>query len=270
MTTIIIAGTELLQMLCPTKQDLRSKLFMWLLQRIMFSWRQNSSSSYFATQLFRHTRQNRYSTKMYVVQHNTLSDSFRIRIVWFQPKQDADLIRISFFKIRIGSDSKNPLSDYLWWEYPVFLQSFFKTDLQTLQTTTPDKVLAKPCIYCISNFRVSAPSDNAHTFPKLCMSRQGRNKVRWRLGQEVSLASPCSNRRSFGSKCPVLKKVEKTFGGTELEDGVKWEIHPKAFRLTLFKGHRLNEVEIQPNWIIYRKEEISLVKAVANKKGFRR
>jgi len=23
---------------------------------------------------------------------------------------------------------------------------------------------------------------------------------------------------------------EKTFGGTELEDGVKWEIHPKAFR----------------------------------------
>jgi len=29
-------------------------------------------------------------------------------------------------------------------------------------------------------------------------------------------------------------------------------------------------VEIQLNWIIYRKEEISLVKAVANKKGFRR
>jgi len=25
---------------------------------------------------------------------------------------------------------------------------------------------------------------------------------------------------------------------------------------------------MQPNWIIYRKEEISLVKAVANKKGF--
>jgi len=27
-------------------------------------------------------------------------------------------------------------------------------------------------------------------------------------------------------------------------------------------------VEILPNWFIYRKEEISLVKAVANKKGF--
>jgi len=40
--------------------------------------------------------------------------------------------------------------------------------------------------------------------------------------------------------------------------------------LTLFKGHRQNEVDIQPNWIIYRKEEISLVKTVANKKGFRR
>ena len=43
---------------------------------------------------------------MYVVHRNTLSDGFRIRIVWFQPKQDSDRIRISFFKNRIGSDSK--------------------------------------------------------------------------------------------------------------------------------------------------------------------
>jgi len=48
---------------------------------------------------------------MYVVNHNTLSDSFRIRIVWFQPKQDS--YRISFFKNRIGSDSKKTLSDHL-------------------------------------------------------------------------------------------------------------------------------------------------------------
>jgi len=34
--------------------------------------------------------------------------------------------------------------------------------------------------------------------------------------------------------------------------------------------YRQNEVEILPNWFIYRKEEISFVKAVANKKGFRR
>jgi len=47
-------------------------------------------------------RQNRHSTKMYVVHHNTLSDSFRIRMVWFQPKQDSDRIRISFFQNRIG------------------------------------------------------------------------------------------------------------------------------------------------------------------------
>jgi len=47
----------------------------------------------------------------------------------------------------------------------------------------------------------------------------------------------------------------------------KQEIHPKAFRLTLFKGYRQNEVEILPSWFIYRKEEISLVKTVANKKG---
>jgi len=36
---------------------------------------------------------------------------------------------------------------------------------------------------------------------------QGRNEVRWRLGQEVSLASPCSNLRSFGNKCTVLKSA---------------------------------------------------------------
>jgi len=43
---------------------------------------------------------------MYVVNHNTLSDGFRIRIAWFQPNQDSDRIRISFFKNGIGSDSK--------------------------------------------------------------------------------------------------------------------------------------------------------------------
>jgi len=36
---------------------------------------------------------------------------------------------------------------------------------------------------------------------------QGRHDVRWRPGQEASLAPPCSNLRSFGSKCTVLKNV---------------------------------------------------------------
>jgi len=61
-------------------------------------------------------RKNRQSTKKYVAHHGTLSDSFDrfwIRIVWFQPKQDADRIRISFFKNRIGSDSKKALSDHI-------------------------------------------------------------------------------------------------------------------------------------------------------------
>ena len=39
---------------------------------------------------------------------------------------------------------------------------------------------------------------------------QGRNEARWRLGQETSLAPPCSNLRPFGSKCTVLKKVLMT------------------------------------------------------------
>jgi len=42
---------------------------------------------------------------------------------------------------------------------------------------------------------------------------QGRNEVRWRLGQEASLAPPCSNLRSFGSKFSVLKKVPVTLLG---------------------------------------------------------
>jgi len=37
--------------------------------------------------------------------------------------------------------------------------------------------------------------------------KQGCNEVRLRPGQEASLASPCSNVRSFGRKFTVLKKV---------------------------------------------------------------
>jgi len=42
---------------------------------------------------------------------------------------------------------------------------------------------------------------------------QGRYEVRWRPGHEASLAPPCSNLRSFGSKCIVLKKVLVTLLG---------------------------------------------------------
>jgi len=38
-------------------------------------------------------------------------------------------------------------------------------------------------------------------------------KVRWGQAQEASLANPCSNLRSFGSKCAVLKKVHETLLG---------------------------------------------------------
>jgi len=43
---------------------------------------------------------------------------------------------------------------------------------------------------------------------------QGRNEVRWRPGQEASLALPCSNLRSFGSKCTVEEstcEIDGTF-----------------------------------------------------------
>jgi len=38
-------------------------------------------------------------------------------------------------------------------------------------------------------------------------SRQGPNEVRWRPGQEASLAPPRSNLRPFRSKCTVFKKA---------------------------------------------------------------
>jgi len=41
----------------------------------------------------------------------------------------------------------------------------------------------------------------------LCTHNQGHAEVRWRPGQETSLAPPCSSLRPFGSKCTVLKKV---------------------------------------------------------------
>jgi len=42
---------------------------------------------------------------------------------------------------------------------------------------------------------------------------QGRNEVRWRPGQDASLAPPYSNLRSFGSKCTILKNVRVTLLG---------------------------------------------------------
>ena len=73
---------------------------------------------------------------------------------------------------------------------------------------------------------------------------QGRNEVRWQPGQESSLAPPCSNLRSFGSKFAVLKKVIATLLGlfgapcsqSELpavtrrphSDSASWELCPLA------------------------------------------
>jgi len=42
---------------------------------------------------------------------------------------------------------------------------------------------------------------------------QGCTEVRWRPVQETSLTPPCSNVRSFVSKCTVLKKVLATLLG---------------------------------------------------------
>jgi len=50
-------------------------------------------------------------------------------------------------------------------------------------------------------------------FACLWLLNKVRNEVRWRPGQEASLAAPCSNLRSFGSKCTVLKNAFVTLLG---------------------------------------------------------
>jgi len=40
----------------------------------------------------------------HVVHYNALSDIFRKRIVWIQPKQNSDRVWLKFLKNRIGSD----------------------------------------------------------------------------------------------------------------------------------------------------------------------
>jgi len=42
---------------------------------------------------------------------------------------------------------------------------------------------------------------------------QGRNEIRWRPRQEVSLAPPYLNLRTSGSKCTQLKKILVTLLG---------------------------------------------------------
>jgi len=64
----------------------------------------------------------------------------------------------------------------------------------------------------------------------------GSNEVRWHLGQETSLPHPCSNLRSFGSKCSVLKKVLMTLLGlfSPHSDSVLGELRPLAPSLCLW------------------------------------
>jgi len=54
----------------------------------------------------------------------------------------------------------------------------------------------------------------------MCIVQERRNKVRWHLGQEISLPPLCL--RSFGSKCTVLKKVLYVIVGTFWPPAVIW------------------------------------------------
>ena len=62
----------------------------------------------------------------------------------------------------------------------------------------------------------------------------GHNEVRWRPGQDASLAPPFSNLRSSGSKCTVLEKVRVTllgvFGAPALFQHPQSDLAPGKFR----------------------------------------
>ena len=67
----------------------------------------------------------------------------------------------------------------------------------------------------------------------------GRTKVRWRLRQNTSLPPSCSNLRSFGSKCAVLKKVLITLLGLSGPSAVIWRpgncaLLPPSLRLRCY------------------------------------
>ena len=114
---------------------------------------------------------------MYVVHHNTLSDSFRIRIVWFQPKQDSDGIRISFFRNRIGSDRKNPLSDHL-------------CTVRSLKLLTPTPLLPR-----LNTLALHSDSETLLTFTKRLIFSTPQRK--------------CSMSGRPSQKCVSLAKVAR-------------------------------------------------------------
>jgi len=55
---------------------------------------------------------------------------------------------------------------------------------------------------------------------------KGRTAVGWSPGQETSLATPCSNLRSFRSKCTVLKEELATLLGLFGARGIVAPIPP--------------------------------------------
>ena len=78
----------------------------------------------------------------------------------------------------------------------------------------------------------------------------GRNEVRRRLGQEASLASPCSKLSSFGSKFTVLKKVLVTllgFFGDSCSHSATKELRPLCLSsLRSWVGHYEWEKHLRP------------------------
>jgi len=84
-------------------------------------------------------------------------------------------------------------------------------ELRTAASSTKSASLLRSAP--ITGLRETWCSISAKTVTSLYANKQGCNEVRWRPGQEAGSVPPCSNLRSFGSKCTVLKKVVVTLFG---------------------------------------------------------
>ena len=117
------------------------------------------------------------------------------RTTWFSPK------KIIPFPIRTNmtlmKKAPNPIASSK--EATDWLEAMEESSAQLLVRTS----LEISC-WCAKRCHACRPNQDIITMWSRIACTQGRNEFIWRPGQEASLAPPCSNLRSFGSKCSLL------------------------------------------------------------------
>jgi len=95
----------------------------------------------------------------------------------------------------------------VWQHIYVWTTRFVNETQSKLRTQLNDEHLQDVMLLASSNLPPKRLwNEKQHRFCHINIVLQGRNEVRWRPGQEASLAPPCSNLRFFESKCTILKR----------------------------------------------------------------